>query len=81
MTGVVIICLERGANDLNMMDPPDATATPSSLALLKSRMAYLSGAGLPSCPDKRPLNQCSVVVVVVVVRVVTVFLSCTVLET
>jgi len=27
--------------------PADATATPSSLALVKSRMVYLSGAGLP----------------------------------
>jgi len=27
--------------------PADSTATPSSLALLKSRMVYLSGAGLP----------------------------------
>jgi len=26
---------------------PDATSTPSSLAALKSRMVYLSGAGLP----------------------------------
>jgi len=34
----------------------DATATPSSLAPVKSRMVYLSGAGLPRCPRKRPLN-------------------------
>jgi len=27
--------------------PTDATATPSSLASVKSRMVYLSGAGLP----------------------------------
>ena len=27
--------------------PADATATPSSLAPVKSRMVYLSGAGLP----------------------------------
>jgi len=31
----MIVCLEQGANDL----PADATATPSSVALLKSRMA------------------------------------------
>jgi len=34
-----ILVVERG--------PADATATPSSLASLKSRMVYLSGAGLP----------------------------------
>jgi len=27
--------------------PADATATPSSVAAVKSRMVYLSGAGLP----------------------------------
>jgi len=27
--------------------PADAIATPSSLALLKSRMVYLSGTGIP----------------------------------
>ena len=36
------ICLERGANDLH--GPADATATPSSLAAVKSRKVYLSGA-------------------------------------
>jgi len=40
----MVICLERGANDC---DPADATATSSSLAPVKSRMVYLSGAGLP----------------------------------
>jgi len=51
-TGMVI-CLERGADDLRMV-PTDATATPSSLALVKSRMpAY------PGCPGKRLLNGCS----------------------
>jgi len=38
--------------------PADATATPSSLALVKSRMVYLSGASLPGCPGKKPLNRC-----------------------
>jgi len=33
--------------------PADATATPSSLASLKSRMVYLSGAGLPRLSWKR----------------------------
>jgi len=34
----------------------DATASPSSLASVKSRMVYLSGAGLPVCPGNRPFN-------------------------
>ena len=38
----MVICLERGANG-----PADATAIPLSLASLKSRMVYLTGAGLP----------------------------------
>jgi len=29
--------------------PADASTTPSSLALLKSRVVYLSGAGYPCC--------------------------------
>jgi len=41
----VVICLEQGANDLH--GPADATATPSSLAPVESRMVYLSDAGLP----------------------------------
>ena len=36
--------------------PADATATPSSLAPVKSRMVYLSGAGLPGCPGKEAIN-------------------------
>jgi len=37
--------------------PADATATPSSLAPVKSRMVYLSGAGLPRLFwEKGPLN-------------------------
>ena len=42
----MVICLERGANDLHVVQliplPP-----PSSLASVKSRMVCLSGAGLP----------------------------------
>jgi len=54
----VVICLERGANG-----PVDITATSSSLASLRSRMIYLSGAGLPRLSWKKwPLNGCSVVV-------------------
>jgi len=57
----VVICLEQGADDL--YGPSDATATPSSLAPVKSRMVYLSGASLPKVVlEKRPLNRCSVVV-------------------
>jgi len=33
--------------------PADATVTPSYLALLKFRMVYLSGAGLPSLFSKK----------------------------
>jgi len=40
--------------------PADATATPSSLVPVKSRMVYLSGAGLARLSwKKRPLNGCS----------------------
>jgi len=42
----MVICLERGANDLYM-------ATPSSLAPVKSRVVYLSGAGLPRLSWKK----------------------------
>jgi len=41
----MVICLDQGANDLHNYGPADATATPSSLAPVKSRMVYLSGAG------------------------------------
>jgi len=44
----MVICLEQGAND-----PADATVTPSSLAAVKSRMVYLSGAGLPRLSRKK----------------------------
>jgi len=43
----MVISLEQGADDLHM-GPADATATPSSLAPVKSRMVYLSGVNLPS---------------------------------
>jgi len=39
--------------------PADATATPSYLAAVKSRMVYLSGASLPRLSEKRLLNRCS----------------------
>jgi len=41
----MIICLERSAT-LFACGPADATATPSFLATVKSRVVYLSGAGL-----------------------------------
>jgi len=43
--------------------PADATATPSSLAPVKSRMVYLLVPAYPGCPGKRQLNGCSVVVI------------------
>ena len=36
----------------------DATATPSSLAPVKSRMVYLLMPAYPGCPGRRPLNGC-----------------------
>jgi len=58
LASLSLICLERDANDLH--SPADATATPSSLAPVKSRMVYLSGASLPRLSwKKRPLNGCS----------------------
>jgi len=56
----VVICLERGANDLHVVQlillPP-----PSSLASVKSIMVCLSGAGLPRL--SWPLNGRSTAVV------------------
>jgi len=37
--------------------PADATATPSSLALVKSRMVYLSGASLPRLSWKKAVKR------------------------
>jgi len=54
----MVICLEKSANDLHMVQlmplPP-----PSSLAPVKSGMVYLSGAYLPRLSWNRPLNGCS----------------------
>jgi len=44
----MVICLEQGA-----YGPADAIATPSSHALVKSRMVYLSGASLPRLSWKK----------------------------
>jgi len=46
--------------------PADATATSSSLASVKSRMVYLSGAGLPGCPGKKAIKRICVCVCVCV---------------
>ena len=60
----MVICLERGANDLHIIQP--MPLPPHQLAPVKSRMVYLSGAGLyPDCPEKRSLNGCSSIVSVV----------------
>jgi len=40
-------------------------ATPLSIAAVKSRMVYLFDAGLPGCPEKRPLEDVVLVVVVI----------------
>ena len=60
----MVVCLERGANDLHN-GPADATATPSSLAPVKSRMVYLLCRFTQVVLEKRPLNGRSVVLVVV----------------
>ena len=51
----VVIRLERGADDLHN-GPADAI-TSLSLAPVKSRMVYLSGAGLPGCPGRKAVKQ------------------------
>jgi len=53
----MVICLERAASDLQNYGPADATATLSSLAPVKSRMVYLSGAGLPSFSWKKAVKR------------------------
>ena len=50
----MVVCLEQGTNDLH--GPADAT-NPEWFTFLV--LAY------PGCPGKKPLNGCSVVVVVV----------------
>jgi len=51
----VVICLERGANDLHKVQL--MPATPSSLAPVKSRMVYLPGAGLPMLSWKKTVKR------------------------
>ena len=52
----MVVCLERGANDF-AYGPADVTATPSSLAPVKSRMVNLCGAGLPRLSWKKAVKQ------------------------
>jgi len=50
----MVICLHSGARcKWFAYGPADATAAPSSLAPVKSRMVYLSGAGLPRLSEKK----------------------------
>ena len=56
-TGVVF-CLEQGK--WFAYGSADATAIPSSLAPVKSRMVYLSGAGLARLYWEKMLNRCNV---------------------
>jgi len=50
----MVIRQERGADDLHIVQlMPLQSATPSSLAPVKSRMVNLSGAGLPRLSWKK----------------------------
>jgi len=50
----VVICLERGADDLHMVQL--MPLHPSSLALLKYRMVYFRGARLPILSGREAIN-------------------------
>jgi len=61
----VVICLERGADCLHVVGPDDAIPKPHNLLPhLNPDWFYLSGSGSLVVLEKRPLNGCSVVVVV-----------------
>jgi len=60
----VVICLERGANDLHMVQ---LICHPIISCSSKIRMVYLSGAGLPRLSWKKG-RETDVVVVVVELR-------------
>jgi len=47
----MVICVQQGANGLHMVQMP--LLTPSSLAPVKSRMVFLSRAGLPTLSWKK----------------------------
>ena len=51
----MVVCLEQGANDLH--GPTDAIATSSTLAPVKSRMVFFSGASLQGCPGKKAIKR------------------------
>jgi len=51
----MLICLERGANDLHMVQLMPLPPHPS-LAPVKSRIVYLSGAGLPRLTWKKAVK-------------------------
>jgi len=58
----MVICLECGANDLHY-GPADATATPSSLASLKSTLVIgltLLVPAYPDCPGNEAIKWVSV---------------------
>jgi len=52
----MVICLERGANDLRMVQLM-ALPPPSSFALVKSRMVTLLVPAYPGCPGKKAVKR------------------------
>jgi len=58
----MVICLERGANDLHMVQ---LMPLPPQHVLLQYNPEWFTFMvrAYPGCPGKRPLNGCSVVVV------------------
>jgi len=53
LSNVVLVWLSVWSEVQSAYGPADATATPSSLASLKSRMVYLFGASLPRLSWKK----------------------------
>jgi len=53
LSNVMLVWLSVWSEVQYAYNPADATATASSLVLLKSRMVYLSGAGLPRLSWKK----------------------------
>ena len=51
----MVVCLERGADCLDMVQLMPLPSL-SSLASLKSRLVYLSSAGLSGCPGKEAVK-------------------------
>ena len=53
----MVVCLERGADCLHMVQlMPLHPKTSSSLALFKSRLVYLSATSLPRLPGKEAVK-------------------------